>query len=138
MNDELNEFLFRHGLAARGAAIAWTPLPGGVASDIWRVDVPPRSLCVKRALGTLKVAAHWQVPTTRNAYEWAWIRYASLHAPGAVPAPLYWYYISLDDKSPDSESSGTERFEKARHYWRKLPLIVTKIIGPSIRKHISL
>ena len=88
MNDELNEFLFRHGLAARGAAIAWTPLPGGVASDIWRVDVPPRSLCVKRALGTLKVAANWQVPTTRNAYEWAWIRYASLHAPGAVPAPL--------------------------------------------------
>lgn len=57
---------------------------------------------------------------------------------GAVPAPLYWYYISLDGKSLDPESSGTERFEKAMHYWRKLPLIVTKIIGPSIRKHISL
>jgi len=38
----------------------------------------------------------------------------------------------------DPESSGTERFEKAALYWRKLPLIVTKIIGPSIRKHISL
>ncbi len=88
MNDELNEFLYRHGLAARGAPIAWTPLPGGVASDICRVDAPPRTLCVKRALGKLKVAADWQVPTTRNAYEWAWIRYASLHAPGSVPAPL--------------------------------------------------
>ena len=88
MNEELNEFLYRHGLAARGAPIAWTPLPGGVASDIWRVDAPPRTLCVKRALGKLKVAADWQVPTTRNAYEWAWIRYASLHAPGSVPAPL--------------------------------------------------
>ena len=57
---------------------------------------------------------------------------------GAVPAPLYWYYISLDGKSLDPESSGTERFEMATHYWRKLPLIVTRIIGPSIRKHISL
>jgi hypothetical protein len=88
VNDELNEFLYQNGLAVRGAPIAWTPLPGGVASDIWRVDVPARSLCVKRALGTLKVAAHWQVPTIRNAYEWAWICYASRHAPGAVPAPL--------------------------------------------------
>ena len=88
MNDELNEFLYRNGLAARGDAIAWTPLQGGVASDIWRVDVPTRSLCVKRALGTLKVAAHWQGPTRRNAYEWAWICYASRHVPGAVPAPL--------------------------------------------------
>ena len=88
MNDERNEFLYRNGLAARGAPIAWTPLPGGVASDIWRVDVPTRSLCVKRALGTLRVAAHWQVPTIRNAYEWAWICYAFRHAPGAVPAPL--------------------------------------------------
>jgi len=57
---------------------------------------------------------------------------------GATPAPLYWHYISLDGKSRDPESSGTERFEKAALYWRKLPLIVTKIIGPSIRKHISL
>jgi lipid II:glycine glycyltransferase (peptidoglycan interpeptide bridge formation enzyme) len=57
---------------------------------------------------------------------------------GAVPAPLYWYYISLDGKSLGLESSGTERFKKATHYWRKLPLIVTKIIGPSIRKHINL
>jgi len=57
---------------------------------------------------------------------------------GATPAPLYWHYISLDGKPRDPESSGTERFEKAALYWRKLPLIVTKIIGPSIRKHISL
>lgn len=88
MNDQLNDFLYRNGLAARGDPIAWTPLAGGVASDIWRVDVPRRTICVKRALGKLKVAAHWEAPTTRNAYEWAWIRYASRHAPGAVPAPL--------------------------------------------------
>ena len=57
---------------------------------------------------------------------------------GAAPAPLYWYYFSLDGKSLDPESSGTERFRKAARYWKKLPLIVTKVIGPSIRKHISL
>jgi len=57
---------------------------------------------------------------------------------GAVPAPLNWNYISLDGTSLDAESSRTEKFETARRYWRKLPLIVTKIIGPSIRKHISL
>lgn len=57
---------------------------------------------------------------------------------GAVPAPLYWYYLSLDGKSVEPESSGTERFRKASHYWKKLPLAVTRIVGPSIRKHISL
>lgn len=57
---------------------------------------------------------------------------------GAVPVPLHWHYISLDGNLPNPESSGKERFEKATHYWKKLPLIVTKVIGPSIRKHISL
>jgi serine/alanine adding enzyme len=57
---------------------------------------------------------------------------------GAVPVPLHWHYISLDGESPKPESLGKERFELATHYWKKLPVIVTKIIGPSIRKHISL
>src|SRR6266581_7089694 len=57
---------------------------------------------------------------------------------GAAPAPLYWHYISLDGELPDPESSGKERFEKAIRYWQKLPLVVTRVIGPSIRKHISL
>jgi FemAB-related protein (PEP-CTERM system-associated) len=57
---------------------------------------------------------------------------------GAVPVPLHWHYIALDGKLPNPESSGKERFEKATHYWKKLPLIVTKIVGPHIRKHISL
>lgn len=57
---------------------------------------------------------------------------------GATPVPLYWHYISLDGKLPDPESVGKERFEKATHYWQKLPLVVTRVIGPSIRKHISL
>jgi serine/alanine adding enzyme len=57
---------------------------------------------------------------------------------GAEPAPLHWYTISLDGKSLGAESSPAERFRKASQYWSKLPVIVTRVIGPSIRKHISL
>jgi FemAB-related protein (PEP-CTERM system-associated) len=57
---------------------------------------------------------------------------------GSVPTPLYWHYVSLDGKSIELESSGMERFKRAAHYWRKLPVSVTRLIGPSIRKHISL
>ncbi|MFF3849488.1 phosphotransferase family protein [Streptomyces sp. NPDC002328] len=68
----------------------WTPLAGGVSSDLWRVDLPARrrSLCVKRALARLRVAADWQAPVSRNAYEWAWMRFASRHRPDSVPELL--------------------------------------------------
>lgn len=56
---------------------------------------------------------------------------------GARPAPLHWHHIVLDGRSREAENS-TERFRKASHYWSKLPVLVTRIIGPSIRKHISL
>lgn len=57
---------------------------------------------------------------------------------GALPAPLYWHYISLDGTLPDPESVGKERFATATRCWQKLPLVVTRVIGPSVRKHISL
>lgn len=81
-------FLVRHGLAAAGATVRCTPLEGGVSSDIWRVDTGRGAVCVKRALPKLKVAADWRAPTSRNAYEWAWLEFAAQHAPHAVPAPL--------------------------------------------------
>ena len=84
----LDDFLRATGLAAANETASWTPLAGGVSSDIWRVDLPGRSLCVKRALPRLKVAAEWYAPTSRNAYEWAWIRFAARHVPRHVPQPL--------------------------------------------------
>ena len=84
----LPDFLRSHGLAKPGDDVTWTPLIGGVSSDIWRVDLPDRSLCIKRALPELKVAARWRAPTERNAYEWAWINFASEHCPTAVPEPV--------------------------------------------------
>jgi len=57
---------------------------------------------------------------------------------GAVPVPLYWYYLSLNGKPLDPGISGARRLDIARHCWRRLPLVVTKVVGPRIRKHISL
>lgn len=85
---ELAVSLRRMALDAAGAAATWTPLAGGVSSDIYRVDVGGRSLCVKRALARLKVAADWQAPVARNRYEVAWMRVAARTVPAAVPEVL--------------------------------------------------
>jgi aminoglycoside phosphotransferase (APT) family kinase protein len=63
-------------------------LAGGVSSDIYRVDAPEATYCVKRALPKLKVAADWQVPVTRNRYEIAWMREVATLVPGAAPRVL--------------------------------------------------
>lgn len=84
----LPRFLVTHELAHPDEAARWTPLAGGVSSDLWRVDLPGRSLCVKRALARLRVAADWEAPVSRNAYEWAWMRFASRHRPDSVPELL--------------------------------------------------
>ncbi len=87
--NELDAFLEHSGLAQAGAARQWTPLAGGVSSDIWRVDLDDGCrLCVKRALPRLKVAAEWKAPVSRNAYEWAWMQFAAQVLPDAVPRPL--------------------------------------------------
>ena len=52
----LRAFVEQTGLARSGDAATWTPLTGGVSSDIWRVDLPGRSICIKCALPQLKVA----------------------------------------------------------------------------------
>ena len=87
-NEDLNEFLFRTRLLKRGEKAVWTPLAGGVSSDIWRVDLPDKTLCVKRALARLKVKADWQAPTERNLYEWEWFKFVHKHFPGIVPRPV--------------------------------------------------
>jgi 5-methylthioribose kinase len=85
---ELTEFLYRHSLAEPHEQIIWTKLAGGVSSDIWRVDLPGRTICVKRALAQLQVAADWRAPITRNKSEWDWIQFVNRHFPGLVPQPI--------------------------------------------------
>ena len=81
----LDCFLREHALARPEERGSWIPLRGGVSSDIWRVDLPGRSLCVKRALSKLKVAVDWRAPISRNAYEWKWMCFAAEQLPRAVP-----------------------------------------------------
>jgi aminoglycoside phosphotransferase (APT) family kinase protein len=80
--------LRRLGLCTDEEPLDCVPLAGGVSSDIVRVDLPGRSLCVKRALPRLKVAADWQVPVARSAHEADWLTVAGAIVPGAVPRML--------------------------------------------------
>jgi aminoglycoside phosphotransferase (APT) family kinase protein len=80
--------LRRLGLIAEGETPAFAALPGGVSSDIWRVELARGPVCVKRALARLKVADDWRVPVARNVHEVAWMKAAAAILPEAVPAVL--------------------------------------------------
>ena len=80
--------LVRMGMARSGEAVGGEALTGGVSSEIYRVDLPGGSVCVKRALARLKVAAVWEAPVERNRFERAWLELASTVIPGSVPVVL--------------------------------------------------
>ena len=66
----------------------FTPLAGGISSDIYRVDTAAGPICVKRALPRLRVAAIWRVPTERSRYEARWLAAANRVLPGVAPRLL--------------------------------------------------
>jgi tRNA A-37 threonylcarbamoyl transferase component Bud32 len=78
-------FLRRHGLLAAGDPVDMTPLTGGVSSDLWKVDLPTRTICVKGALAQLKVAGDWLAPVSRNDVEYDWLTFAAQIRPGQIP-----------------------------------------------------
>lgn len=80
--------LRRLGLAEAKETPRVTPLPGGVSSEIWRVDLRRGAVCVKRPLAQLRVAQDWRAPVERMDYEVAWLRVAAGIVPGSVPALL--------------------------------------------------
>jgi tRNA A-37 threonylcarbamoyl transferase component Bud32 len=75
------------GLAGPGPILG-TALTGGVSSDIWRIDSGNGSVCAKRALARLRVAADWRAPIERNLYEARWMRVANEAHPGCAPQVL--------------------------------------------------
>ena len=85
--DELRSILSDAGLISSNAE--FTPLTGGVASDIWKVDNGTRTFVVKRALPKLRVAAEWYAPVSRNVSEVAWMRVAKAIVPRAVPDIIF-------------------------------------------------
>jgi 5-methylthioribose kinase len=77
------------GLANATSPQTGTPLAGGVSSDIWRIDTAlSGSVCAKRALPKLRVAADWQAPIARNRYEARWMQVATQAVPGSTPRLL--------------------------------------------------
>jgi fructosamine-3-kinase len=85
---EVTDALGRLGLLGEGETPRFVRLTGGVSSDIWRVDLAPGPVCVKRALAKLRVEQDWFAPVERNAYEAAWVRRAGAVVPEAVPELL--------------------------------------------------
>jgi predicted N-acyltransferase len=58
---------------------------------------------------------------------------------GAAPVPLNWRYISLSaDKSPAPVIAQRDRLDKFTRYWKRLPVGLTSVLGPVIRRQISL
>ncbi|MGQ0544023.1 MAG: phosphotransferase family protein [Betaproteobacteria bacterium] len=92
MNDSLPDsalaMLRRAGLAAESETPRATALPGGVSSDIWRVELARGPVCVKRALPRLRVAQLWEAPIERNRYERLWLETARRAVPGSAPQIL--------------------------------------------------
>jgi len=99
--------LGRLGLLGAGEQPRFTPLPGGVSSDIWRVDLAAGPICIKRALPKLKVTADWRAPVERNAYEVAWMETAGRLVPGSAPRIL--------GHDPDAGLFAMEFLDPAQH-----------------------
>jgi len=79
--------LRREGVAIDATADA-EPLTGGVSSDIWRIATATGSVCVKRALPTLRTAVDWTAPVSRSASEARWLIDAAAVRPDLVPNVL--------------------------------------------------
>jgi len=86
--EDLRQILINMGFVTADQIVMGEPLTGGVSSDIWRIDVDNRSVCVKRALRQLKVSREWRAPINRNAYEVAWFKIVANIAPAAIPKIL--------------------------------------------------
>ena len=80
--------LRRMGIVSANQLVRFVALAGGVSSDIYRAVLPDRTVCIKRALAKLKVAADWRAPVERNRWEVEWMRVAAGIVPAAVPAVL--------------------------------------------------
>ena len=57
---------------------------------------------------------------------------------GAVPETLHWQYVILRGTEGNGETLDGPRFAKAVRLWSRLPVPITRWIGPMIRKHIGL
>ena len=87
LDEMIAKFLRDSGLANSSEAIL-TPLTGGVASDIWKVETPNGVFVIKKALPKLRVAQVWNAPVSRNKSEVDWMLEAARVTPNSAPRIL--------------------------------------------------
>ncbi|MGI9483840.1 MAG: phosphotransferase [Hyphomicrobiales bacterium] len=87
-DNEIIEALVHAGLIDNQVGAKFVRMTGGVSSDIWKVETPHRTFCVKRALAKMKVEADWFAPVERNRFEVAWYERINEIVPGAAPKIL--------------------------------------------------
>lgn len=56
---------------------------------------------------------------------------------GAQPKQLYWEVLSMDGALGSTVSAGDSKYRLVLEVWRRLPLSMTRIIGPKIRKYLT-
>ena len=56
---------------------------------------------------------------------------------GAVPVGLYWYIVPTDANQKPDMSPPKDSYGRAAEIWRKLPLWVTRIVGPHIIRKVA-
>ena len=72
-----------------GEEISFSPLKGGVSSDIYLVQNGDQKYVLKQALSQLRVEEEWLADVTRNLAEQDFIHYVSSFAPDHVPEVIY-------------------------------------------------
>jgi serine/alanine adding enzyme len=55
---------------------------------------------------------------------------------GGIEKTLYWYYLLKPDHQMPEINPNNPKYQIAIQIWQNLPLAITKLIGPSIVKHI--
>lgn len=86
--EDLRQALIAMRLVRPDERPVFTALPGGVSSEILRVDCTSGAVCIKRALPVLKVSQHWEAPIERNRYEADYFELVGGFAPDNVPKLL--------------------------------------------------
>lgn len=84
--DRVGDWLLERGLL--GSAVSVTPLDGGVSCEVFSATDGERSVVVKHAGPTLRVAAVWHADPRRVVHEGEVLRALSGLTPGSVPALL--------------------------------------------------
>jgi serine/alanine adding enzyme len=57
---------------------------------------------------------------------------------GATPRPLYWYRVEREGAINAGSHAPKARMKRAVDVWSRLPIPVTRFLGPRIRRYISL